>query len=87
VISGNPPRCHDEFGIASVFPPPVQDQLFETTDAVVDFLEHELQVYVLSACLSPLGLALLQFTSPVTLQSLVNRSPFFLENGRELVIT
>lgn len=62
VISGNPPRRHEDFAIATIFPPPPQHLLFDAMDEVVEFFEEEHRVRVLSACLSPLRLVCCNFT-------------------------
>lgn len=61
VITGNPTRKHEDFAIVTVFPPPQHHALYEEVDEVVDYFEGVHRVRVLSACLSPLGLCLLQF--------------------------
>lgn len=58
IISGNPPRRHEEYAIATVLPPPQQHLLYEAMDEVVDYFEEVHHVRVLSSCLSPLGLLL-----------------------------
>lgn len=86
VISGNPPRRHEENAIATVYPPPPQNHLYEAMEEVVDFFEQEYQVRVLSSCMSPLGLCLVQFHSPVARQAMVNLSPHQLDHVREIVV-
>lgn len=86
IVSGNPPRHHEEYAIVTVLPPPQQHQLYDTMDEVIDYFEHEHHVRVLSSCLSPLGLCLIQFHSPIARQTMVNLSPHQLDDVRELVV-
>lgn len=69
------PRRHDEYAIAYIFPPPLVAFTLTTIDEVVDYLEPEHGVRVLSECLSPLGLCLLKFHSPIGQQAMVYMSP------------
>jgi hypothetical protein len=55
-------------------------------DEVVNYFEHEHPVRVLSSCLSPLGLCLIQFNSPIARQTMVNHSPYQLDAVREIVV-
>lgn len=86
IISGNPPRRHEEYAIVTVLPPLQQHLLYETMDEVVNYFEHEHPVRVLSSCLSPLGLYLIQFNSPIARQTMVNHSPYQLDAVREIVV-
>lgn len=63
VIPGNPPRRHDEFTIATLWPALVHDhhQLREAIGMVTDYFQEVRHVRILSTCPSPLGLCLLQF--------------------------
>lgn len=86
VISGNSLRRHEEYAIVSVLPHPPQHLLYDTMDEVVDFFEEVRQVRIASSCLSPLGLCLLRFSSPITRQAMVNLSPFQLDENRDIVV-
>lgn len=86
IVSGNPPRLHEEYAIVIVLPPPQQNHLYEAMDKVVDYFEEEHRVRVLSSCLSPLGLCLIQFHSPVARQAMVNLSPHQLDAMHEIVV-
>ena len=55
-------------------------------DEVVNCFEEERHVRVLSSCLSPLGLYLIQFHSPVARQAMVNLSPHQLDVVHEIVV-
>ena len=55
-------------------------------DEVVQFFEEEQNVRVESSCLSPLGLCLVQFHSPVAKQAMINLSPLQLDDMREVVV-
>lgn len=48
------------------------------------YFEEERQVRVESSCLSPLGLCLLEFSSPVIRDAMVNLSPLQLDGIYEL---
>lgn len=50
------------------------------------YFEEEHRVRVLSSCLSPLGLCLIQFHSPVARQAMVNLSLHQLDTVREIVV-
>lgn len=86
IISGNPPRRHEEYAIVSVHPPPQQNLLFDTMDEIITYFEEEHQVRVRSSCLSPLGLCLIQFTSPVVRLTMIDQSPHQLDAVREIVV-
>jgi hypothetical protein len=53
---------------------------------VVEFFEEVHRVDVLSRCLSPLGLCLIQLHSPLTRQAMVNLSPHYMEDGRVIIV-
>lgn len=86
IISGNPPRRHEEYAIVSMHPPPQQQHLYEAMDEVVEYFEEEHHVRVESSCLSPLGLCLVQFRSPVDRQTMINMSPHQLDALREIIV-
>jgi hypothetical protein len=86
IIFGNPPLRHEEYAIATVLPPPQQHLLYEAMDEVMDYFEEVHHVRVLSSCLSPLGLCLIQFQSPVTRQAMINQSPHQLDDVHEIVV-
>lgn len=65
IVFSNPPRRHEDYAIVTMLPPPQQHLLYEAMDEVVDYFEEVHRVRVLSSCLSPLGLCLVQFRSPV----------------------
>lgn len=54
-------------------------------DEVVDYFQEEHQVRVRSSCLSPFGLCLIQFASPVAQHAMINLSPNQLDVVREIV--
>ena len=86
VVSGNPPRQHDEYAIITVLPPPHQNELYDTMEDVVQYFEHEQNVRAESSCLSPLGLCLVQFRFPVARQAMINLSPLQLDAMHEIVV-
>ena len=86
IISGNSPHRHEEYAIVIVLPPPEQHNLYDAMDEVVNYFEEERHVRVLSSCLSPLGLCLIQFHSPVARQAMVNLSPHQLDVVHEIVV-
>lgn len=86
VISGNPPRHHDEYAIITVLPPTQQNHLYEAMDEVVHYFEEEHNVRIESNCLSPLGLCLIQFRSPVARQAMINLSPHQLDDVTEVIV-
>lgn len=55
-------------------------------DEVVAYFEKEHGVRVQSSYLSPLGLCLIQFYSPVVRQAMINMSPHQLDAVREIVV-
>lgn len=59
IVSGNPPRHHNEYAIITVLPPPQQNHLYEAMDEVFHYFEEEHNVRIESSCLSPLGLCLI----------------------------
>jgi len=75
-LGGKPPRCHEEYGIISMDPPPHPAHARQALTDVVAFLEANFPVRVFSHFLSPLGLGLLEFGSSVHRQSLIDISPF-----------
>jgi hypothetical protein len=86
VISGNPPRRHDEYAIISLTPPPPPYQLHNAMEEVVTFLEEVQHAVVLSCCLSPLGPCLVQFSSSLEWQIMISRSPMQLDEVREIAV-
>lgn len=77
-IGGEPPRCHEEYGIISMDLPPPPALARQALTEVVAFLEANFPVRVFSHFLSPLGLGLglLEFGSSVHRQSMIDISPF-----------
>lgn len=73
-IGGEPPRCHEEYGILSMNPPPHPAHTRATLNNIVQFLEEQYLVRVFLAFLSPLGLGLLDFSSSVMCQSMIDLS-------------
>jgi hypothetical protein len=86
IVSANPPRAHEEYAIITLVPPPPPQDLYEAMEEVVDFLVEERRAFVDSSCLSPLGLCLVQFPSPVTRQALINLSPLQLDANRQIIV-
>jgi hypothetical protein len=86
IISGNPPRRHDEYAIITLTPPPPQNQLHDAMDEIVVFLENVHHATIRSCCLSPLGLCLVQFSSTLERQVMINLSPMQLDDVREIEI-
>lgn len=89
IVSGNPPRAHEQYAIVTMTPAPQPlnlHQLHQAIDDVIDYFEGLMQVHVVSVCPSPLGLCLLEFRSAITRQSMINRSPHIMPDGRELFL-
>jgi hypothetical protein len=86
IISDNPPRRHNEYAIITLNPPPPQNQLHDAMEEIVDFLENVHHATIWSCCLSPLGLCLVQFSSSLERQVMINLSPLQLDDIREIVI-
>lgn len=80
IITGNLPRRHENFAIATLTPAPIlqHQELHEAIDLVIEYFEEVHHVRIVSACPSPLGLCLLQFRSVIAKQSMINLSPFIL---------
>jgi hypothetical protein len=74
-IGGEPPRRHEEYAIVSLEPPPHPAHARVTLAYVVNLLQQNFPVRVLSSFLSPLGLGLLEFGSAVQRQSMLDISP------------
>jgi hypothetical protein len=85
IVCGNPPRRHEDYAIITVHPPPPQNHLYDEME-VVQYFEEVCRVRVQSSCLSPLGLCLIQFSSPVTRQAMINLSPHQLDVVREIYV-
>jgi len=86
ITNGNPPHRPKEYAIVTVLPSPEQHNLYDAMDEVVNYFEEERHVRVLSSCLSPLRLCLIQFHSPVAIQAMVNLSPHQLDVVCEIVV-
>jgi len=53
VLAGNPPRCHEEFAIATLTPAPQHQNLHQLHQAIADvinYFEGPRQVHIVSAC-------------------------------------
>ena len=85
IVSGNPPRHHEEYAIVTVHTPPQQQHLYDAMEEVVEYFEEVHRVRVQSSCLSPLGLCLIQFSTPVARQAMINLRPHQLDAMREIV--
>lgn len=83
VILGNPPRRHDDYAIATVFPLPQQNQLYAAMDEVIDFL-RKFRVCIVSA------LSVSAWFMPASVwfscQSAGHASPHQLDDVREIVV-
>lgn len=55
-------------------------------EEVVQYFEDEHHARVRSSCLSPLGLCLVQFSSPMVKEAMINMSPHQLDDVREIVV-
>jgi hypothetical protein len=88
VLVGNPPRRHDEYVIATLWPAPPQNhhQLHEAIDLVIHYFEEVRHVRILSAYPSPLGLCLLKFRSVIAKEAMINLGPHILPEGREITL-
>jgi hypothetical protein len=53
---------------------------------VVEYFEEVHNVGVVSRCLSPLGLCLIQFHLPIARKAMVNLSPHQLDDIREITV-
>jgi hypothetical protein len=87
IISGNPPRRHDEYAIVTMHPHPPANQLYNALDDVVDeYFEENHNVRVVSRCLSLLGLCLIQFHSAIGRQAMINLSPHHIDENRAVTV-
>jgi len=86
-LGGEAPRRHEEYAILTLDLAPAPQVAAEVLDQLVDQLEHQFPVRVLSHFLLPLGLGLVQFGSPMQRQGLINMSPIPLGNGINLTVT
>jgi hypothetical protein len=64
-LGGEPPRHHEEYAIVSLEPPPHPVHTRMALTDVVNLLEQNFPIRVLSHFLSTLGLGLLEFGSSV----------------------
>ena len=86
VISGHPPRHHEQYTIITLTPAP-QENVQQIQQAIQDvraYFEGPRQVQTLSACASPLGLCLVEFQSPVSRVAMINMNPHIMADGREI---
>ena len=77
---------NEEYAIVTVHPPPQQQHLYDAMEEVVEYFEEVHRVRVQSSCLSPLGLCLIQFSSPIARQAMINLRPHQLDAMREIVV-
>ncbi|CAN6328775.1 unnamed protein product [Urochloa humidicola] len=81
-LGGEPPRRHEEYAIVTLHPEPAEEFILEALQDVVDHLEEQFPVRILSRFRSPLGLGLVQFQSATQRQSLIDLSPIpFIHNS------
>lgn len=85
-LGGEAPRRHEEYAILTLNPAPPPNEAAAVLDQLVDQLEDQFPMRVLSHFLSPLGLGLVQFGSPMQRQGLINLSPINLGNGFTLSV-
>lgn len=86
IVCGNPPRRHEEYAIVTVHPPPPQNELYDVAEEVIDYLKEAQRARVESCCLSPLGLCLVQFSSPIVRQAMINLNPHQLDVDRQFIV-
>jgi hypothetical protein len=84
--AANPPRRHDKYAIVSILPPLLLEQLHEVIDEVVGYFVNVQQVHIKSCCPSPLGMCLIQFSTAIARQAMINISPLQLDADRELTV-
>ncbi|CAN6196796.1 unnamed protein product [Urochloa humidicola] len=86
-LGGEPPRRHEDYAIITLHPQPADEFVLEALRDVVEHLEDEFPVRILSHYRSPLGLGLVQFQSASQRQSLIDLSPIpFFNNSTIRVI-
>lgn len=74
-IGGEPPRRHEEYAIVTLDPPPPPQHARVTLTDVVNLLQDNFPVRIVSHYLSPLGLGLVEFGTAIQRQSMLDISP------------
>lgn len=81
-LGGEPPRRHEQFAILSLQPAPeVQAQIPELIHDVVEMLQHDFRVRIITAFPSMLGLGLFEFESTMQRAALLDASPIPFAHG------
>jgi hypothetical protein len=86
-LGGEAPRRHEEYAILTLGPPPPPQNAAAVLDHLIDQLEELFPVRINSNFLSPLGLGLVQFGTPMQRQGLINMLPIAMGNGVNLIVT
>jgi len=64
-LGGEPLRRHEDYAIIEMQPEPLPAQVGVLIEEIIDFLQEQFPVRVVSAFPSPFGVGLFQFQNPV----------------------
>lgn len=84
-LGGEPPHRHEQYAILTLQPGPLQAQVPDLIGDVMEMLEHEFLVRVVTAFPSPLGLGLFEFGSAIQRRALLDASPIPFAHGQIIV--